>query len=97
MKKMLKDRKFLIVPATGVLLLTGALAMAQKPKDNVSAARHPNLAAAQRLCTQAWERIGQAQQANEFDMQGHAAKAKELLDQANKELKLAAEAANRNK
>jgi hypothetical protein len=28
-------------------------------------------------------------------MQGHAQKAKELLDQANKELKLAAEAANR--
>jgi hypothetical protein len=95
MKKILKDRKFLILPATCVLLLTGAVAMAQKPKDNVSAARHPNLAAAQRLCTQAWEKIGAAQQANEFDMQGHAAKAKELLDQVNRELKLAAESANR--
>jgi hypothetical protein len=30
-------------------------------------------------------------------MQGHAQKAKELLDQANRELKQAAEAANRNK
>jgi hypothetical protein len=29
-------------------------------------------------------------------MQGHAAKAKELLDQVNRELKLAAEAANKN-
>ena len=28
----------------------------------------PEPAAAQRLCTQAWERIGQAQRANEFDM-----------------------------
>jgi hypothetical protein len=29
-------------------------------------------------------------------MQGHAAKAKELLDQVNQELKLSAEAANKN-
>jgi len=29
-------------------------------------------------------------------MDGHAAKAKDLLDQVNKELKLAAEAANKN-
>ena len=38
-----------------------------------------------------------AQQANEWDMQGHAQKAKNLLDQVNSELKLAAEAANKNK
>jgi hypothetical protein len=30
-------------------------------------------------------------------LQGHAQKAKELLDQVNNELKLAAEASNRNK
>jgi hypothetical protein len=30
-------------------------------------------------------------------MEGHAQKAKELLDQVNQELKLAAEAANKNK
>jgi len=36
-----------------------------------------------------------AQQANEFDMDGHAQKAKEMLDQVNRELKAAAEAANR--
>ena len=77
------------------LLIVGGAATAQ-PKRNVSGARHPNLAAAQRLSQQAWNRIVQAQQANEFDMQGHAQKAKELLDQANKELKLAAEMANRN-
>ena len=35
--------------------------------------------------------------ANEFDMNGHAAKAKALLDEAYSEIKLAAEAANRNK
>ncbi|HYM27522.1 MAG TPA: hypothetical protein VET66_05200 [Steroidobacteraceae bacterium] len=75
------------------LVLTGA-ALAAPPVDNISARRHPNLAAAQRLTTQAWEKIGAAQGANEWDMGGHAQKAKELLDQANRELKAAAEAAN---
>lgn len=42
-------------------------------------------------------RITEAQRADEWDMNGHAAKAKELLDQANTELKAAAEAANQNK
>lgn len=77
-----------------ILLLAG-VALAQRPKENISGARHPNLAAAQRLSQQAWERIVQAQQANEWDLQGHAQKAKNLLDEVNRELKLAAEAANR--
>ncbi|HMD41529.1 MAG TPA: hypothetical protein VKH45_00515 [Candidatus Acidoferrum sp.] len=77
-------------------LIGSGVALAQKPVDNVSAQKHPNLAAAQHLSQQAWEKISSAQQANEWDMQGHAAKAKDLLDQANKELKLSAEAANKN-
>lgn len=36
-----------------------------------------------------------AQKANEWDLQGHAQEAKELLDQVNHELKLTAEASNR--
>ena len=48
----------------------------------------------QRLSQQAWEKIVAAQEANEWDMQGHAQKAKNLLDEVNKELKMAAEAAN---
>jgi hypothetical protein len=79
----------------GVLLLLAGLALAQRPKENVAPGRHPNLAAAQRLSQQAWQRIVAAQEANEFDMQGHAQKAKNLLDEANKELKMAAGAANR--
>jgi hypothetical protein len=81
---------------TAALVMTvGGAALAQRPKENVSPGRHPNLAAAQRLSREAWQRVVDAQQANEWDMQGHAQKAKELLDQANNELKLAAEAANR--
>lgn len=77
-------------------LICGGVALAQKPVDNISGQKHPNLAAAQRLSQQAWEKVSAAQQANEWDMQGHAAKAKDLLDQVNRELKLAAENANKN-
>jgi hypothetical protein len=83
--------------ALSLALVCGGLAVAQMPKDNVSGHKHPNLAAAQHLSRQAWEKITAAQEANEWDMDGHAAKAKELLDQVNNELKLAAEAANHNK
>lgn len=54
------------------------------------------MAAAQKLCDEAFRKITAAQEANEFDMNGHAAKAKELLDQVNHELKEAAEAANKH-
>jgi hypothetical protein len=83
--------------AVAAALLCGGVALAQKPVDNISAKKHPNLAAAQNLSQKAWEKIVAAQQANEWDMSGHAAKAKELLDQVNQELKMAAEAANKNK
>jgi hypothetical protein len=83
-----------LIGAASILSVAGTLAIAQ-PARNVSAARHPNIAAAQRLSQQAFEKITAAQQANEWDMQGHAAKAKELLEQANAQLKLAAEAANK--
>jgi hypothetical protein len=81
----------------GIALLFGSLVYAQMkpPAENISSRRHPNLAAAQRLCDQAFERISAAQQANEWDLGGHAAKAKELLDQASRELKEAAIAANK--
>ena len=73
-----------------------SLGIAQQPVQNISPKRHGNLAAAQHLIDQAYQKIVAAQQANEFDLGGHAQKAKELLDQANRELKMAAETANRN-
>jgi hypothetical protein len=75
-------------------VLTIAAAAMAEPVDNVSGKRHPNLAAAQHLTTAAYQKIVAAQQANEFDMAGHAQRAKDLLDQANNELKQAAGAAN---
>jgi len=58
---------------------------------------HPNLQAADKALATAWEKIGAAQKANEFDMDGHAAKAKDAIKVAVDELKLAAEAANAKK
>ena len=86
-----------LTPIVASLLLIGGIAIAEQPAQNVSKGKHPNLAAAQRLTNQAFEKISAAQQANEWDMQGHAKKAKDLLDQANNELKQAAQAANKNK
>ena len=65
--------------------------------ERVSPRRHPNLAEAQELIERARDKISDAQRANDFYMHGHAAKAKELLDEAYVEIKLAAEAANENR
>lgn len=75
------------------VLLCG-VSLAQKPVQNINPKRHPNLAEAQRLVAQANEYIEKAQSANKGDMQAHAEKARQLLVQANQELKEAAEAAN---
>ena len=87
-------KKRIAVSISALLLLLSMTATAQRPERNASRRRHPNLAAAQRLSRQAWEKVMAAQRANEWDMQGHAQKAKELLDQVNAELKEAAGAAN---
>jgi len=80
----------------GLALFCGGIAIAQKPVENINPHHHPNLAAAQRLSQQAYEKIIAAQQANEWDMEGHAQKAKDLLEQANEQLRLAANWANKN-
>jgi hypothetical protein len=87
-------KKMILGSLLGTLILAGGASAA--PVRNVSPIRHPNIAAAQKLSSQAYNRIVMAQKANEYDMEGHAQKAKELLEQANAELKLAAEAANVN-
>jgi hypothetical protein len=91
------NTKRLLTAVFGSLLLVGGVALADRPDRNVSSARHPNIAAAQRLSRQAFDKIIEAQRANEWDMEGHAQKAKELLEQANDQLKQAAGAANRNR
>jgi len=51
--------------------------------------RHPNLVAAQEDVQRAITKISEAQKANDFDLGGHAAKARELLNQAMAQIRLA--------
>ena len=92
---MIKSR--FIAPVLGLGLVVGVALVGQPPpKRYVAPGRHHYIAAAQRLSQQAFERIVDAQRANEWDMQGHAQKAKDLLEQVNNELRQAATAANKN-
>ncbi len=89
-----------IASSLGALLVTaliGVGTVVAQPKENVSKGLHPNLARAQRQSEAAYQSVIAAQQANEYDLGGHAAKAKQLLEEVNNELKLAAEQSNANK
>lgn len=90
----MKTRLSTVVAGAALVAATLA-ASAQAPVQNIDPNRHGNLAAAQRLVRQAYDRVTVAQKDNRYDMGGHATRAKELLRQANEELKLSAEAANR--
>jgi hypothetical protein len=86
----MKLRNILFSSALVLGLVAGGVTLAQ----NIDPARHPNLAAAQDLIDRAIGRVDDAQRANEYDMGGHAAHAKELLVQAREEIKMAAREAN---
>jgi hypothetical protein len=86
--------KILIISVVMIGLMSIGIAVNAR---NVSKARHPNLAQAQIFVEKAIGKVSAAQVANEFDMDGHAARAKGLLQQAYDEIKLAALAANKNK
>jgi hypothetical protein len=58
---------------------------------------HANLEAARNALNNAENKIIAAQKANEFDLGGHAAKAKEAIATAKEELRLAAETSNERK
>lgn len=83
-----------IIMVAAAVFVIAAPAMAQEPVENINPAKHGNLAAAQQLVRQAFDRITLAQQDHDYDLGGHAGKAKDLLRQANDALKLAAESAN---
>jgi len=66
----------------------------QQPVVNIDSHRHGNLAAAQGYIVNAYQRIQRAQSANHGELGGHAQRAKDLLTQADAELRLAADVAN---
>jgi hypothetical protein len=89
----MKTRNILLSSALVLGLAASGVTVAQIVNQN----RHPNLAAAQVLIDQAYAKITAAEQANEFDMGGHAANAKHFLSKANAEIQVAARAADRNR
>ena len=87
-------RKIRVFTVTLSTVLFCSLALAQEPVEDINPQNHPNLAQAQRLVVQANHYVAEAQKANDYDMKGHAEKARQLLAQVNQELKAAANAAN---
>jgi len=85
--------KYPAIAAALCLALMG-IAFAQRPETDIDPNRHANLAEAQHHVVQAWAKITEAQQANRDQLGGHAEKAIQLLEQANHELKEAAEYAD---
>jgi len=79
----------------GAACTFGCATMAQQGSPYVDIGyRHGNLRNAQQHIVQAWQMIGDAQYDNNSRLGGHAARAKELLTEANEELRLAADVAN---
>jgi len=93
MNKVTTKRVLLVVIALCAAFILGAAVFAQQPPVDVGE-RHGNMRAAQQLIQQAWQKVDEAQQDNNYNLGGHAGKAKELLSQASQQIKEAAEAAN---
>lgn len=88
------DNKLFRRYTIGALLAGAVTLFAQAPPVDIDRNRHGNLWAAQKDIASAYEKVEAAQEANNYRLGGHAGKARELLAQASRELKLAAEAAN---
>jgi len=90
----MKQRSVYLAVVLVVCMAFIGVTLAQRPETNIDPSKHPNLAEAQHHILQAFEKIDEAQRANKDQLGGHAEKAKQLLDQASRELKEAAEFAN---
>jgi len=87
-------KSFVLGVALSSSTLFGCATMAQdRPNVNIGW-HHGNLRNAQENIVAAFEYIQQAQRANDGQLGGHAARAKELLAEANEELRMAADVAN---
>jgi hypothetical protein len=101
-------KKILLAASTSVVLCGGVILAqnpvveyvqqpnviyVQAPVVNISN-RHGNLRSAQQDIVNAYQKINQAQSANDGQLGGHAQRAKDLLAQADAELRQAANVAN---
>jgi hypothetical protein len=93
----MKDKRLLIGIVLGSSLAFGCATQAQQgPVVNIGE-RHGNLRDAQSHLVEAYRLIGDAQRANNDRLGGHAQRARELLTQADAELRQAADVANEDR
>ena len=92
---MIFKKDTLVGIALGLVLGCSGAILAQQPMVDIGN-RHGNLRAAQQYIQAAWQRIDQAQVDNKYNLGGHAGRAKDLLFQADEELRLAADVANQH-
>jgi hypothetical protein len=90
----MKVKQVLIYGACSLALFAGGVAVGQ---EDINPRNHPHLAEAQKLISSAEGQIDQAQSIWKDKLGGHAQRAKQLLQQADGELKQAAEYANKYK
>ncbi|HTX16137.1 MAG TPA: hypothetical protein VMD77_12640 [Candidatus Baltobacteraceae bacterium] len=90
----MKKKNLVLSSVLAGVLVCGGVVLAQAPGVDINPAKHSNLADAQKHIQQAYEKIDEAQQANKDELGGHGEKAKDLLLQADRELKAAAEYAD---
>lgn len=90
------NKKFMIVSSVICISLTfGCASRADQPVVDIGD-RHGNLRDAQEHIVQAWRLVGEAQRDNNSHLGGHAERAKDLLSQANEQLREAANTANQH-
>ncbi len=94
-KTVLKKSRF-VLSSFGVMALGSIMAAAQAPVVSIDAQQHGELAQAQSNLVQAYSDVVQAQRNNFSHLGGHAQRAKDLISQANEELRLAADRADAN-
>lgn len=87
----MQNRKFVLGGILALALAAAGVVVAQAPGVDINPNRHPNLADAQHHIQQAYAKIDEAQKENRDELGGHGEKAKQLLLEADRELKLAAD------
>jgi hypothetical protein len=93
----MKFRLMFVGAVLGASLTVGCATIAQDAPMVDIGNRHGNLRNAQEHIVDAWQLVSNAQYDNNSRLGGHAARAKELLSQANEELRLAADVANEHR
>ena len=86
-----KRKKLFLTGALAAVLVSGGIVLAQAPSVDINKTKNPTLAEAQEHIQQAYAKVDESQKYFKDKLGGHAEKAKELLAEANREIKAAAD------